>query len=116
MQNETNMVVASTDDLLACYDVTWTPSIQIGCSILVVYVECVNYRLITACFCDQKMHARWDFNALNARTRRVSTFESIKIEGKVHYTCICHVTILDHKVARMHFFLYYCTPNNFRAS
>ena len=48
------------------------------------------YRLITAYLLlrvnlDKIMHARWDFDASSAQTRRVSALDSIKIEVQVHY-------------------------------
>ena len=48
------------------------------------------YRLITAYLLlrvnlDKIMHARWDFDASSARTRRVSALDNIKIEAQVHY-------------------------------
>ena len=40
------------------------------------------------------MHARWDFDASSARTRRVSALDKHQIEAQVHY----FVWILEHKV------------------
>ena len=45
-----------------------------------IKLECMNYRLITAYLLlrvnlDKIMHARWDFDAQSARTRRVSALD-----------------------------------------
>ena len=62
-----------------------------------IKLEYMNYRLITAYLlwqvkCDKIMHARWDFDASNARTRRVSfnfdAFTHLGQEEQVRVKCL----------------------------